>query len=65
VLQGILEELRKVDRLADFGYLNERILAPRWPMQRSASSLLRPGGGGIADHARTASPKPRLGGCNA
>ena len=28
VLQGILEELRKVDRLADFGYLNERILAP-------------------------------------
>lgn len=28
VLQGILVELRKVDRLADFGYLNERILAP-------------------------------------
>lgn len=28
VLQGVLEELRKVDRLADFGYLNERILAP-------------------------------------
>lgn len=28
VLQGILDELRKVDRLADFGYLNERILAP-------------------------------------
>lgn len=28
VLQGILVELRKVDRLADFGYLNERILSP-------------------------------------
>lgn len=28
VLQGILEELRKVDRLANFGYLNEHILAP-------------------------------------
>lgn len=28
VLQGILEELHKVDRLADFGYLNDRILAP-------------------------------------
>ncbi len=28
VLQGILYELRKVDRLTDFGYLNERILAP-------------------------------------
>lgn len=28
VLQGILVELRKVDRLADFGYLNERILTP-------------------------------------
>lgn len=28
VLEGILEELRKVDRLADFGYLNERILMP-------------------------------------
>lgn len=28
VLQGILDELRKVDRLTDFGYLNERILAP-------------------------------------
>lgn len=28
VLEGILEELRKVDRLTDFGYLNERILMP-------------------------------------
>lgn len=28
VLQGILDELRKVDRLADFNYLNEKILAP-------------------------------------
>lgn len=28
VLQGILGELRKVDRLADYGYLQERILAP-------------------------------------
>lgn len=28
VLQGILEELRKLDRLADFNYLNERVLAP-------------------------------------
>ena len=28
VLQGILEELRKVDRLTDFAWLNERILAP-------------------------------------
>ena len=28
VLQGILDELRKVDRLTDFGYLNEKILAP-------------------------------------
>jgi Fic family protein len=28
VLQGILHELRKVDRLADFRYLGERILAP-------------------------------------
>ena len=28
VLQGILDELRKVDRLADFDYLNGRILAP-------------------------------------
>lgn len=28
VLQGILEELRKVDRLADFSYLREKILNP-------------------------------------
>jgi len=28
VLQGILEELRKVDRLTDYGYLNEKILEP-------------------------------------
>lgn len=28
VLEGILEELRKVDRLTDFAYLNEQILAP-------------------------------------
>ncbi len=28
VLQGILDELRKVDRLADFHYLSERILTP-------------------------------------
>lgn len=28
VLQGILDELRKVDRLTDFSYLNERILVP-------------------------------------
>lgn len=28
VLQGILEELRKVDRLTEFDYLTERILAP-------------------------------------
>lgn len=28
VLQGILDELRKVDRLTDFGYLNDKILAP-------------------------------------
>ncbi|MDH4100640.1 MAG: Fic family protein [Nitrospirota bacterium] len=28
VLKGILDELRKVDRLADFGYLSESILAP-------------------------------------
>jgi len=28
VLQGILDELRKVDRLTDFGYLSDRILAP-------------------------------------
>lgn len=28
VLQGILIELRKVDRLADFGYLSDKILAP-------------------------------------
>ena len=28
VLQGILAELRKVDRLTDFGYLSGRILAP-------------------------------------
>jgi len=28
VLQGVLDELRKVDRLADFGYLNAKILAP-------------------------------------
>lgn len=28
VLQGILDELRKVDRLADFSYLNEHILTP-------------------------------------
>jgi Fic family protein len=28
VLQGILDELRKVDRLADFNYLNEKILTP-------------------------------------
>lgn len=28
VLQGILVELRKVDRLADFAYLNEKILMP-------------------------------------
>ncbi len=28
VLQGILEELRKVDRLTEFDYLNDRILAP-------------------------------------
>ena len=28
VLKGILDELRKVDRLTDSGYLNEKILAP-------------------------------------
>ncbi|MDP1970885.1 MAG: Fic family protein, partial [Methylobacter sp.] len=28
VLQGILDELRKVDRLTDFGYLKSRILVP-------------------------------------
>jgi Fic family protein len=28
VLQGILDELRKVDRLTDLGYLSDRILAP-------------------------------------
>lgn len=28
VLQGILDELRKVDRLTDFGYLGDRILLP-------------------------------------
>ncbi len=28
VLRGILEELRKVDRLADFSYLREKILTP-------------------------------------
>ena len=28
VLQGILEELRKVDRLTDYDYLSEKILAP-------------------------------------
>lgn len=28
VLQGILDELRKVDQLADFEYLNSKILAP-------------------------------------
>jgi len=28
VLKGILEELRKVDRLTDFSYLNSKILAP-------------------------------------
>jgi Fic family protein len=28
VLDGMLEELRKVDRLADFGYLRERVLDP-------------------------------------
>lgn len=28
VLQGMLDELRKVDRLTDFGYLRDRILAP-------------------------------------
>jgi Fic family protein len=28
VLQGILDELKKVDRLADFGYLSANILAP-------------------------------------
>lgn len=28
VLQGILDELRKVDRLTDFGYLSDRILVP-------------------------------------
>lgn len=28
VLQGILDELRKVDRLTDFGYLSDKILTP-------------------------------------
>lgn len=28
VLQGILDELRKVDQLTDFGYLGDKILAP-------------------------------------
>jgi Fic family protein len=28
VLQGVLVELRKVDRLTDFGYLSDKILAP-------------------------------------
>jgi Fic family protein len=28
VLRGILDELKKVDRLADFDYLNDKILAP-------------------------------------
>lgn len=28
MLQGILDELRKVDRLTDFGYLSDKILAP-------------------------------------
>lgn len=28
VLRGILDELRKVDRLTEFGYLSDRILAP-------------------------------------
>ena len=28
VLQGVLDELRKVDQLTDIGYLNSRILAP-------------------------------------
>ena len=28
VLQGILDELRKVDRLTDFAYLAEKILSP-------------------------------------
>lgn len=28
VLQGILDELRKVDRLTDFAYLNDRVLLP-------------------------------------
>jgi Fic family protein len=27
-LQGILDELRKVDRLTDFGYLSNKVLAP-------------------------------------
>jgi len=29
VLQGILDELRKVDRLADFSYLQKNILIPK------------------------------------
>ncbi|MES2771185.1 MAG: Fic family protein [Pseudomonadota bacterium] len=28
VLQGILDELRKVDQLSDFGYLREKVLSP-------------------------------------
>jgi len=28
VLQGILDELRKVDRLTDFGYLSDKVLSP-------------------------------------
>ena len=28
VLQGILDELRKVDRLTDFGYLSDKVLVP-------------------------------------
>jgi Fic family protein len=35
VLQGILDELRKVDRLTDLGYLNSKILAPALAYARS------------------------------
>jgi Fic family protein len=35
VLQGILEELRKLDRLADFHYLSEKILTPALQQARA------------------------------
>lgn len=68
VLQGILNELRKVDRLADFGYLNEKVLTPALAYARErelitvqeASLLQVAAKSGIAKAADLAAAMPAM-----